>query len=470
MKKTIAIILCAFLAGSAAVSLSGCSDDRLTPPQPTDSQILTPPQSIDEEETGDTPLYDDSEIQSAKNLSDEERENITDALSIFSVKLFKEEFKKKNQEDNVLLSPLSVYTAFSMLDNGAAGQTDQEIRNALGGGFDRDDPAASYPDLRVPETDELNGFFKNYMSTLGGEETKFTMANSVWLMKREDLHPKESFLNTAVDFYNAEIFYEEADDSAVEKINNWVSDNTDRMINGILSPGSLKPESISVLLNAAAFDGKWQKEYSEDDVWEDTFTNYDGSESKAEFMHSDELSYIDTENANGFIKYYRGDTDGEERYCFMALLPDEEIGIDGYIENYLTDTTFKDCYDDADKIKVHASMPKFSFDTFYNISESLSDMGINAAFDNDGADFSNMADLDGGNISIGGVIHKAHIEVDEKGTKAAAVTGIMMETNAAVAEEDYVEVDLDRPFVFAIYDYENNIPMFIGAVTGLYSD
>ena len=456
MKKTIAIILCALLAGSAAVSLSGCSDARLTPPQ-----------SINEEETGDTPLYDDSETHSAKELSDEERENVKNALSAFSVKLFKEEYKKGDRQENVLLSPLSVYTDFSMLDNGAAGQTDREIRNVLGGCFDWDNPASSSPDFKAPESDELNGFFKDYMSTLGGEETKFTMANSVWLMKRDDLHTKKSFLDAAVDFYNAEIFNENADNAAEDKINDWVSDNTDKMIDSILAPNSLTPETVSILLNAAAFDGKWQKEYSEGDVREDTFTNYDGSQSEAEFMHSDEWSYIDTENANGFIKYYRGDTDCEERYCFMALLPDEDIGIDKYTESFLTDTTFKQCYDSAVDIKVHASMPKFSFDTFYNLTESLHDMGINTAFDISSADFSNMATLDSGNISVGGVVHKAHIEVDEKGTKAAAVTGVFIMSNGAAIEEEYVEVVLNRPFVFAIYDYENNIPLFIGAVTSL---
>lgn len=456
MKKTIAIILCAMLAGSSALSLSGCSK----------ASISDYPDIIDVSKIEDSDIQSGAETYETPTeelIYDEDSDGLNQGLYIFSAELFRRAYENRNEGDNVFLSPLSVYTAFSMLDNGAAGETDQEIRNVLGGGFGLDNPAACFPDFRPPSTNALNSFFKNYMNTLGGDETKFTMANSVWLMKRDDIHPNESFISSAEEFYNAEIFNEAANSSTVDKINGWVSKNTDKMIEQILSPDDITSDTVSILLNAVAFDGKWEETYEESDVWEEVFTNFDGSESKVEFMHSKEERYINDGNAQGFIKYYQSDSDSENKYCFIAILPNEDIGIDKYVESCLTDELFKNCYDNAIDITVRTSMPKFKFDTSYSLSSDLYDMGMKSAFDINKADFSNMATSDNGNISIGQVLHKAHIEVDEKGTKAAAVTGIIAETNA-MSPASSCRVILDRPFLFAIYDYENEIPMFIGAM------
>lgn len=100
----------------------------------------------------------------------------------------------------------------------------------------------------------------------------------------------------------------------------------------------------------------------------------------------------------------------------------------------------------------------------------LKDMGMPTAFDAAKADFSDMFDLcPEENVYIGEVLQKTRIEVDEAGTKAAAVTEIGMKGFAA---PDKIEIPvkiviLDRPFVYAIIDTENNYPIFLGAVTKL---
>ena len=82
------------------------------------------------------------------------------------------------------------------------------------------------------------------------------------------------------------------------------------------------------------------------------------------------------------------------------------------------------------------------------------------------ADFSKLGHSDEGNICIGDVIHKTHIEVDERGTKAGAITVVEMLCGSAY-EPDPHYVILDRPFVYMLIDCSTNLPVFIGAVTDI---
>ena len=108
-------------------------------------------------------------------------------------------------------------------------------------------------------------------------------------------------------------------------------------------------------------------------------------------------------------------------------------------------------------------LPKFSFDYELSLNNALKELGIKSAFDADNADFSNMTESASGNIYIGNVLHKTHITVSEKGTKAAAATDVEMKATGAFADE-IKSVELDRPFVFMIIDNSSSLPVFIGAV------
>ena len=112
--------------------------------------------------------------------------------------------------------------------------------------------------------------------------------------------------------------------------------------------------------------------------------------------------------------------------------------------------------------KVEAAMPKFKFDTKYELPGALKSMGLNLMFDAENADLKQMAEYPNGNVSVDKVIHKAHIEVDEHGTKAAAVTAIDTVANGIAPVEEVHTVVLDRPFMFAIYDCEENVVLFTG--------
>ena len=114
---------------------------------------------------------------------------------------------------------------------------------------------------------------------------------------------------------------------------------------------------------------------------------------------------------------------------------------------------------------VTSSMPKFSCDYKSSLKSTLEAMGIKDAFSDVKADFSKMGKTASGSLFIGDVIHKTHIDVDEEGTRAAAATAVMMNDKGVMMGD--TEVVLNRPFVYAIVDTQNNVPLFIGTLAEL---
>ena len=156
------------------------------------------------------------------------------------------------------------------------------------------------------------------------------------------------------------------------------------------------------------------------------------------------------------MKYYSGG-----RYALATLLP--ETDIDGFIAG-LDGATLRALISGAQGGIVRATMPRFSFQSDYEMCDALSALGLTDAFSSD-ADFSVLgATKNGDPAYIASVIHKTDITVDERGTRAGAVTVIRGDTAAADPSLART-VTLDRPFVFAIVDTETGFPVFMGAVT-----
>ncbi len=367
-------------------------------------------------------------------------ENNADATN-FAVELFKQSF---DGESNTLISPLSVMSALAMTAGGAENNTLAEFEAVLG----------------MPR-EELNAYMKAYVDSLPSDEKyKLHLANSIWFTDDEGFTVNESFLQNNADGYGADIYKAPFDNSTVNDINNWVNKNTDGMIPEVID--RIPSDTVMYLVNALAFDAEWSDIYEEYQVREGEFTNLDGTKSEVEFMISGEGTYISDENATGFIKYYNGG-----KYAFAAFLPNEGISVNDYIAS-LTGERVASMLNNSVGCSVTAKLPKFEYDYSTEMSGVLKAMGMTDAFDFDAADFSGIGTSENGNIFISNVIHKTHISVAEKGTKAGAVTVVEMRAEgAAIAVEPPKEVFLDRPFVYMIIDTENNVPFFIGAVTNL---
>ena len=374
---------------------------------------------------------------------------VNDGVNDFSAEIFKRCYGEGGE--NTLVSPLSVYTALAMLTNGARGQTQSELLDMLGGGTNT--------------TADINSYLNGYISNINNGNILRT-ANSLFVMKRDDIEMDQGFIDEIQKDYFAEIFHEPANDETVDKINSWVDENTQGMIKELASKGSLTPDLVSIILNAVSFKAKWSEQYDEWDIRKGTFHNYNGTSIETDFLHGTESYYISDGKATGFIKPYRGDTwlpeerRYKESYGFVAILPNEGITIDEYIAQ-MNDATIKELVNTRTFTQTITVMPKFKFECTYGMNEMLKDMGMISAFGD--ADLSGLARSKvGNNIFVSSVIHKTYISLDESGTDAAAVTSIS-EVDSAMPEPEK-KIVLDRPYIFVIYDMNNNMPVFIGTV------
>lgn len=456
-KRIISIILCSLIAGGAMLNMSACGEKKAVGGDENSQPDSYSAESVDTPDTYDK--ADNDNGQSAV-LTDELKSEISCRITDFSAVTFSRIF---STDENTLVSPLSVYTLMSLVTNGAQGNTRLQLTDTLSGYYQYSDAVVCYGDYNPLSADDLNVYFANYMSCLNNdnkESAKLSMANSVWMRDSDKLEFKPDFLSISENYYNAQLFKSKFDSSAVRDINGWVKKNTDGMIDKIID--DIPTNAIAYLINALAFDAEWTEPYTNENVQNGEFTNYDGSISDVKMMYSQESEYIDDGTATGFIKDYKGG-----RYCFAALLPNERIDIADYIENNLTGESITSCISDARGAVVHASMPKFEQEYSASINDVLTGIGIIDAFDSGAADFSSLADTYGENIYLSDVIHKTYIAVDEKGTRAGAVTAGVMETNG-MADPKVEYVCLDRPFVYMIYDKEEQIPVFIGALLDVY--
>jgi serpin B len=147
------------------------------------------------------------------------------------------------------------------------------------------------------------------------------------------------------------------------------------------------------------------------------------------------------------------------RTSMVILVPD--AGQFEAFEATLEATLVEAILNDLESKRVALTMPKFSYESEFDLGQTLAGMGMPDAFAGGVADFSGM---DGTrNLLITGVFHKAFVAVDEAGTEAAAATAVVVGITSAPPLPD-VTLTIDRPFVFMIRDVESGTLLFVGRV------
>ena len=358
------------------------------------------------------------------------------AAADFSLDLFRAALSKT---ENSLISPTSVLLALAMAANGADGDTLSQMEQVIGGGM----PIA-----------ELNDYLYSFVKGLASRPKELlSISNSIWF-RENGFTPNIDFLQTNADYFGADAFAAPFDDQTVKDINLWINDATDGLIEKMLD--KISADEILYLINTVLFDAEWVQIYKEKDVRNGEFTSHDNQKQTAKFMHSAENLFIQGDNATGFLKPYHGNN-----YSFAAILPDEGIDINSYLDT-LSGEAFLNLIGSAQPARVKAALPKFDYDYEVTMNDALKGMGMQDAFDENRADLSLMGKALG-NIFISYVKHKATITVDERGTKAGAVTVILVEPTSAAPGYDHTVI-LDRPFIYAIIDNASNLPIFIGTL------
>ena len=339
--------------------------------------------------------------------------------------------------ENSLLSPVSVLCALAMTANGAKGETLAQMERTLGLPLDR-----------------LNEFFESWRAVLEGD-TALQTANSVWFTDRESFTVNPDFLQVNADRYGAELYQAPFTDETLKQINAWVKEKTNGMIPEILD--QINPDAVMYLVNALAFEGKWEQPYPSYAVDKNgSFTCADGSKRSVEMMGSTEYQYLENELLTGFVKPYQG-----RKYAFAALLPKEGVSVEELLQK-LDGAALQKLLQNRTEEIVFTALPKFETRYEAELSEVLTAMGMELPFDAGSADLSGIGSSAAGKLYISRVLHKTFLAVDEEGTRAGAATAVEAASGAAMV--DYKTVNLDRPFVYLLMDCESCLPLFLGTM------
>ena len=338
-------------------------------------------------------------------------------------------------DSNYLISPYNIEIALNMLRDGANGKTKEEIDKVIGNRKIND----------VSIKDKLN------------------IANAVFIKDLYKDNVKKDYISLLDKNYKADILYDKFETPDV--INNWVKEKTNGMIPKILD--RISKDYVMGLASALALDVEWDKSFECVNTIEENFTKIDNSKMKVEMMHqtyTNGAKYLKNSEVEGIVLPYKSD---DKELEFVAILPKD--GVNNYINNLDEDklkNITNDFKDATSKMHVNLSLPRFTYS--YDVKDFigiLKKMGIVTAFDENLADFTKMAVVDT-NLYVGEAIHKTKVELNEKGTKAAAVTYFGMFEATGLVDRDYEEVDIkfNKPFVYMIRERNTGEILFFGTV------
>jgi serpin B len=351
-------------------------------------------------------------------------------------------FRKARKDENMILSPLSITYALGMLNNGAAGETLQQINTVLGFG----DAGA----------DAINDFCRKMLSEAPvlDELTKVMISNTIFFNAAKGYVLKDAFVEKANQYYDAVPESRDfGDGQTLDVINKWANDHTEGMIPQILKEDEFDADAVSYLLNALYFKGTWT-------------LKFDKAETKTEQFGQEEVPMMHLENN----LMYKDDKDcqvlalpyGNGAYQMTILLPHEGKTVNEVLQG-MTAEKWKQ-YKWMDEAVVDVKLPRFESMTELNLNDIMSALGMPNAFVYGIAEFPNFCSQEDIYISL--MKQVAKIEVNEAGTEAAAVTIIGVKESAGPEEPLHVKFHANRPFLYIISEQSTGSIFFIGQYMG----
>jgi serine protease inhibitor len=347
--------------------------------------------------------------------------------------------------------------------------------------------------------DQLNKLQADY------DQYELRVANALWGEKTYGF--RQSYLDTIAKHYHTggmfPVDFKSDFEGARKRINAWVEEQTHERIKDMLPPDVLDEESKKlvrlILTNAIYFKGEWAEVFQEGQTKDDDFVRAGGAKVRVPMMSRGGMgnvryaafrgdgTFFDTParlpagaaanpktgypDERGFAMLevpYKG---GE--LAMVVIVPRSADGL-AELEKGLTAAKVQTWVGKMQKRAVNVFLPKFKVETKYDMGKALKAMGMVRAFkdprDADGAQFDGMSESEDPlqKLYISKVLHKAFVEVNEKGTEAAAATAVIMAVPLAAPPMDVPFTPTfraDRPFVFLIRDVKTGGVLFLGRVT-----
>ncbi len=342
-------------------------------------------------------------------------------------------------DENVVFSPLSIGIAFGMADAGARGETAAQIEGVF----------------HLPASGaELHAAFNALDQALAdaGKST-LRVANRMYPATGYELVPQ--FVRTLAASYGApleRLDFAADTEAARGRINGWVAERTEKRIPELMPSGSITPNTVLVLVNALYLEAKWSQPFGKYPTETAPFTRLDGSRVDVPLMRNAELGtrYVDAEGYQAVELPY-----GDGELSMLVVVPKE----DGFAD-------FENRFDAERLAALDAAMsdgivdlflPRWSASFDVDLVETLPELGLELPFR--GGDFTGISL---GNPFIGAGVHAADIEVDERGTVAAAATGLAFAESGPRTPDAVIRAD--RPFLYLIRHAETGAVLFLGRV------
>ncbi len=399
------------------------------------------------------PVVSQSEMPDDNSSTALQGEQLDNNDNDFACNLFRIINEQQGGDGSIIVSPISVGYLLGMLHEGADGETRQQINNVLGMGG---------------SVQDINKYFKKIMDDAPNVDPTVTVktANCIFVISGYSLIPQ--YRDDMRNYYRALAeAVEYSGESIVDIINNWCKRNTEGMIPEILKNGELNPNRVMYLLNAVYFKASWAENFDPNQTRDRNFTKQDGTTVMLPMMHLETRAAY---GKNDLCKLLRLPY-GNGGYSMVVMLPNEGKTIGDVIKN-LSAQSLKEQLHQMRSTKVDILLPRFTAENETNLAPILSALGMPRAFSRNDAEFPNMVQKQNNENDIGCLYvslmrQKAKIEVNEEGTKAAAVTIAEMSTRSAVLNPPQrEEFHATRPFVYYIVENSTGTIYFMGTYCG----
>jgi len=387
-----------------------------------------------------------ADVDSAPVVPDDGGGHLSRAVGRMSRRMY--EAIRDGSQDNIVVSPFSVHTGVSMLAHGAEGRTLDQLAAVLG----FVEMSSLGPGDVLPNRRDLLLSYRDKKNML---DSDIEIANS--LFADDSFSIKDDYQNLVRNFFLSQVRSVDFEDnlSSVESINSWVANKTNNLIQSLLTPDNVDSTTRMVLINAIYFKAKWLNQFKTEDTKTALFHSPSSSK-EARFMS------IKTNLRTGSISQLNATVVSlpyeDPNFSMLILLPNEDSDIEELQDN-MASQNIDDIIDQLQLSPTKLSLPKFKIGYETSLKDTFKAMGA-------GRVFSKQAELglisDESHLGVEDILHKAQVEVTEEGSEAAAATGIVV--GIRLAEQPRV-VNVNRPFMFVIYDSLNDIPLFMGKIS-----
>ena len=373
---------------------------------------------------------------SAKEVAEEEVSALPEQFIQSTSQLGAAMLQELYAEKNTVVSPVSLQLPLLMAREGARGETEQQITQALG--------------IEEMEAQTVDRAIAQLLSRISSGGMEFS--NSLWISNGYPI--AKEYINLCIEKYASDVGNVDfSDQESLQEIDRYIQEKTHGELEGISS--MVDPDTVLLLMNTLYFNGKWELPFDENKTQEQAFYTPDGEVSVSMMHQTERFLYFENDLLSIVsLPYENGETS-------MAFLLPQEGHTPEEIMAFLAEHSFSDLLSQMEYQEVELSLPRFDFRFESSLIDLLQKLGMEDAF-TASADFSGITDSR--SLFISQIHQQARITVHETETTASAETHIAMEETSALVSDGVAVFCADRPFLFTIYSNTDGLELFTGVV------